>query len=188
MAFAKKFRMKEPLGETALYDYAVNALARKMRTVAELKRLMRTRVEAGAHGDAKMNAVVARLQEQKYLSDARYAADYTRMRQENEKFGKRRVQQDLIRHGVEKGLVVKTLDTAYEDVNEAELARRFIARKRLKQPANEKETARAMRMLVRAGFSTGTVFKVLRAWHVDDEALAALEHLSDENDEPEDAD
>lgn len=181
MAFAKKFRKTEPLDEAALYDYAVNALARKMRTVAELKRLMRIRVEEGTSGEAKMDTVVARLKEQKYLSDSRYAADYTRMRQENEKFGKRRVQQDLIRHGVEKDLVSKTLDAAYEAVNEAELARRFIVRKRLKQPTNEKETARAMRMLVRAGFSTGTIFKVLRAWNVGDEALAALDQIGEES-------
>ncbi len=67
-----------------------------MRTVAELKRLMRSRVEEGDAGEIKIDRVVARLKEQRYLNDTNFAADYTRLRQENNRFGKRRVQQDLI--------------------------------------------------------------------------------------------
>ena len=177
---AAKTRNKEPLDEAALYGYAVRSLGRKMRTVAELKRLMRLRVEPGEPGEAKMNAVVARLIEHQYLNDTRYAADYTRMRQENERFGRRRVQQELNRRGVHEEIVGKTLDAAYADLPEAELARRYIERKRLRKPTNEKETARVVRSLVRAGFSLGTIFPLLKAWNVDEEALSAIESL-DEN-------
>ena len=165
----------EPLAEAALYDYAVAALGRRPRTVAELKRLMRTRVEPGEPGEAKMDAVVARLKEYKFLNDAAYATDYTRLRQENEKFGKRRVQQELYRKGVHPDLISKTLDTAYEGVSEEDLARRHLARKRVQSPKTEKETARVMRLLIRAGFSTGAIYKVLRNWQVSDEALAGLD-------------
>jgi len=51
----------EPLDEAALYQYGVGALARQMRTVAELKRLMSRRARAGESGEAKVAAVVARL-------------------------------------------------------------------------------------------------------------------------------
>jgi len=102
MAFARP-KKREPLGEAALFDYAVGVLARKMRTVRDLRRLMRTRAEEGEAGERAMDAVVTRLKELKYLSDTRFAADYTRMRKENEKFGRRRVQQDLM----QKGLVSK---------------------------------------------------------------------------------
>ncbi len=177
---AAKTRNKEPLDEAALYTYAVRSLGRKMRTVAELKRLMRLRVEPGEPGEAKMNAVVARLIEHQYLNDIRYAADYTRMRQENERFGRRRVQQELNRRGVHEEIVGKTLDAAYADLPESELARRYIERKRLRKPTNEKETARVVRSLVRAGFSLGTIFPLLKAWNIDEEALSAIESL-DEN-------
>ncbi len=70
-----------------------------------------------------MDAVVARLKELKYLSDTRFAEDYTRVRKEHEKFGRRRVQQDLAQKGVEKELIASTLETAYEDVDEVALAR-----------------------------------------------------------------
>ena len=176
MSFARKSRKpQEPLSEAALYDYAVAALGRRMCTVAELKRLMRTRVEADVTGVAKMEAVVARLKEYKFLNDSAYAADYTRMRQENEKFGKRRVQQELYRKGVHPDVIGKTLDTAYENVGEEDLARRHLERKRIHQPTNDKEAARVMRQLVRAGFSPGVIFKILKNWQIDEEALAALD-------------
>jgi hypothetical protein len=38
-----------------------------------------------------------------------------------------------------------------------------------------------MRMLVRAGFSTSVIFKILKKWDVDDEVLIALESVEDEN-------
>lgn len=167
-------RQREPLDEIALYVYAVHSLGRKMRTVAELKRLMRRRVEPGESGESKMDAVVGRLVENKYLNDAHYAADYTRMRQENEKFGRRRVQQDLLQRGVHSEIVGTTLDAAYADLPEADLARRYIERKRLHKPTNDKETARVVRSLVRAGFSLGTIFPLLKAWNVPAESIETL--------------
>ena len=183
MAFgrqSKSAKSQEPLDESALYAYAVRSLGRKMRTVAELKRLMQKRVEPGEPGQAKMNAVVARLIEHQYLNDTRYAADYTRMRQENERFGRRRVQQELNRRGVHEEIVGKTLDAAYADLPEPELARRYIQRKRLRKPTNDKETARIVRSLVRAGFSLGTIFSVLKAWNLDEDTLAAVESLDED--------
>ena len=171
---AAKPRVREPLDAAALYEYAVRSLGRQMRSVAELKRLMRRRVEPGEAGEVKMEAVVQRLTELKYLNDARFSADYTRLRVENQRFGRRRVQQELTQRGVHSELVTETLDAAYADLPEAELARRYVERKRLRKPTNEKETARVVRNLVRAGFSTGTVFALLKEWKVEPETFEAL--------------
>ena len=171
----KATKPREPLEEAALYEYAIGALGRRMRTVAELRRLMRTRVEKGETGEAKMEAILERLLAQRYLDDQAFAVDYTRLRQEGAKFGRRRVQQDLQRKGVDGELVASTLENAYENVNEEELARQFLERKRMKKPANEKESARVMRRLVAAGFSLRTVYAILRQWDVSDEVLAAVE-------------
>lgn len=166
MAFARP-KKREPVGEAELFEYAVSSLARRMRTVRDLRRLMKFRAEEGEAGERAMDAVVARLQEMNYLSDTRFAADYTRLRKENEKFGRRRVQQDLAMKGVSKELVAETLAVAYQDVDEVALARAYIARKRMKQPSGadiQKETVRTMNRLMRAGFSSKAIFKVLRAW------------------------
>ncbi|HZC42991.1 MAG TPA: regulatory protein RecX [Acidobacteriaceae bacterium] len=167
-------RGREPLEAAALYEYAVRALGSKMRTVAELKRLMRRRVEPDETGEAKVEAVVLRLKEQRYLDDTRYATDYTRLRVENEKFGRRRVQQDLMQRGVHEQVIGKTLDAAYSELPEAELARKYIERKRMRKPTNEKETGRIVRRLVRAGFSMGTIFPLLKTWKVEDASLEAI--------------
>ncbi len=174
MAFARPKKKPEPLGEDALFEYAVAALARKMRSVRDLKRLMRVRAEEGEPGERAMDRVVARLKELNYLSDTRFAADYARLRKENEKFGRRRVQQDLVQKGVHKELIASTIASTYDDVDEAALAREYVARKRIKRPEGEdarKQAARITGRLIRAGFSAGAIFKVLRDWEVEVDEL-----------------
>ena len=174
MAFSrggpKLRRPRQPLAEPALFDYAVAMLARRMRTERELRRLMQTRAEPGPTGLAAMDAVIRRLVELNYLSDTRFAADYTRLRKEGQKLGRRRVQQDLAAKGIASDLVGAAITTAYEGIDEPTLAREYIARKRMKQPSGpnaQKETARTMGRLLRAGFSAATVFKVLKDWGVE---------------------
>jgi regulatory protein len=165
---------REPLTEAALFDYAIASLGRRAQTVAELKRKLRTRVETDEAGEQKIATVVAKLKEYKFLNDASFAADYTRLRQENDKLGRRRVQQGLMQKGVHPELVASTLETAYESVNEEQLARAYIERKRMAQPKDKKEAARTMRRLAAAGFAPPIIFKVLRTWVPDEEALEGL--------------
>ncbi len=166
-----------PLDESALYQYAVRLLGQQMRTVAELKRLLRRRVQPGEAGEAALTSVVTRLQEYKFLDDAGYARDYAKLRQDNSSFGQRRVRQDLRRKGVHADVIEKTLGAAYADVSEEALARRHLERKRIAKPTNEKEAARVVRLLVRAGFSPGTIFDILKRWNFDQAALASIESM-----------
>jgi regulatory protein len=166
MAFARP-KKRDPVGEAGLFDYAVGTLARKMRTVRDLKRLMRPRAFEGAQGEADMDAVVVRLVELKYLSDTRFAQDYTRMRKENQGFGRRRVQQDLAMKGVAKELVQETLAAAYDESDEVALARSYCERKRIPRPTEDKATVRVMNRLMRAGYSSTAIFKLFKAWRVE---------------------
>ena len=151
-----------------------------MRTVAELRRLMLPRVEPGPPGEAIVAAVLARLKEQGYLNDAAFAETYARLRHDNEKLGRRRVEQNLRQKGVGAELVAETLDARYAQDNEESLARQHLERKRIRKPENEKDTARVMRRLVAAGFSTKVIYKILRQWDVPDDALAALDNLDED--------
>ena len=184
MAFTSRPKKPRPfLNEAGLFEYATGALGRQMRTEADLRRLMKARVEPGERGEAVIDTVVARLHEYGYLDDARFAETYARLRQENEKLGQRRVQQDLQRKGVDKELITETLEARYGQTNEEALARQHLERNRMRKPENEKETARVMRRLVTAGFSTGVIYKILRQWDVPEESLAALDNLADESHE-----
>ena len=168
------------LDEAGLYAYAVRALGRQMRTEADLRRLMKARVEPGEHGDAIAAATVARLKDYGFLNDVTFAETYARLRQQNEKLGQRRVQQDMAQKGVPQAIATEAIEARYAGTNEEALARDHLERKRIRKPVNEKETARIMRRLVAAGFSTGTIYKILRQWDVPDETLAALENLDEE--------
>ena len=126
-------RARKTYDGESLYEYAVGALGRQMRTVAEIKRLMRNRVKDQEHGELLVEMVVARLKEQKYLNDTSYAENYSRFRKENEKFGRLRVIQDLKIKGVHGDIIDSVVSAAYGDVNEEQLAREFLQRKRMVQ-------------------------------------------------------
>jgi len=168
-------RAAKTYDEEALYEYAVGALGRRMRTVAEIKRLMRARVAAQPEGDLLVEMVVMRLKAQKYLNDAGYAESYSRFRKENEKFGRMRVVQDLKIKGVHPEIIDKAVHAAYDDVNEEQLAREFLRRKRMAKPADQKQAARVFRALVRAGFASRVIFRILKKWDVDEETIGMLE-------------
>jgi regulatory protein len=173
MAFG---RPKKVYTEEELYEYAVGALARRMRSVAELKRLLRNKVEADTEiGKTLVELVIVRLKDHGYLNDAKFAAAYTSFRLDNEKFGRRRVITDLKIKGVHGEVIEKAVDAAYEDVNEENLARNYLRRKRLKKPKDQKQAARIFRQMMRAGFGAKTAFSILKRWDVDDELLTGLE-------------
>jgi regulatory protein len=183
MPFGRKKKAPAPLNESGLYDYAVKALGRAMRTEAELRRIMRSRVEPGERGNAVVAAVVARLKEQKYLDDQSFAETYARLRQENEKLGARGVRRKLAQKGVPAGIANEAVDARYSGTDEEALARKHLEQKRIARPTNEKETARVVRRLAAAGFSSGVIYKILRQWDVPEEALSALESLGEDGPE-----
>ena len=76
MTFGKPKKPRAPLNASGLYDYAVRALGRSMRTEVELKRLMKQRAEEGDLGEAAITAVLTKLREQGYVNDAAFAETY----------------------------------------------------------------------------------------------------------------
>jgi regulatory protein len=169
-------RPKKVQSEDELYQYAVGALGRRMRTVAELKRLLRPRVEAETEiGQTLVELVIRKLKDQGYLSDAKYAAAYSALRRDNEKFGRRRVITDLKIKGVHGDVLDTAVESAYAEVDEEKQAREYLRRKRLAKPKDKKQAARIFRQLMRAGFGSKTIFGILKKWDVDEEMLGELE-------------
>ena len=167
---------KKFYSEDELYEYAVGALARRMRTVAELKRLLRARVETDTeYGQTLVELIVRRLKDRGYLNDSQYAAYFSSLRRDNQKFGRMRVVTDLKVKGVHGDVIEKAVDAAYEGVSEEKQAREFLRRKRLVKPKDQKEAARIFRQLARGGFGTKTIFTILKHWNVDEGTLTELE-------------
>jgi regulatory protein len=178
MAFG---RPRKLFTEAELYDYAVGVLARRMRSVADLKRLLRNRVEADTEiGKTLVELIVVRLKDQGYLNDAKYATAFSSYRRDNEKFGRMRVVNDLKAKGVHGEVIEKAVSAVYDDVKEENLARAYLRRKRLQKPKDQKQAARVFRNLMRAGFGSKTIFTILKKWDVDEETLTELENETSE--------
>jgi len=175
MAFPRP--KKKFYSEDQLYEYAVGALARRMRTVAELKRLFRARVEdaESEYGQTLIELVIRRLKDRGYLNDSQYAAYFSSLRRDNQKFGRMRVVTDLKIKGVHGDVIEKAIETAFEGISEEHQAREYLRRKRMVKPKDQKATARIFRQLARAGFGTKTIFTILKNWNVDEEILSELE-------------
>ena len=173
MVFA---RPRKTESENELYEYAVGALGRRARSVAELKRLLRPRVDADTeYGRTLMELVIRRLKDRGYLNDAQYAAAYSFFRRDNEKFGRRRVITDLKAKGVHSEVIDKAVDAVYDEVSDETQAREYLKRKRLAKPKDQKQAARIFRQLIRAGFASKTIFAIFKKWDVDDQTLTVLE-------------
>jgi regulatory protein len=180
MAFSRP--KKRHYSEDELYEYAVGALARRMRTVAELKRMLRARVEEAEseYGKTLIELVIRRLKDHGYLNDSQYAAYFSSLRRDNQKLGRRRVVTELKLKGIHGNVIDEAVDAAFEGVSEEKQAREYLRKKRIQKPAkgDRKATARIFRQLARAGFGSKTIFGVLKKWDVDDETLSLLEEES----------
>jgi regulatory protein len=178
MAFPRP--KKKFYSEDELYEYAVGALARRMRTVAELKRLLRVRVEdtESEYGKTLVELIIRRLKDRGYLNDSQYAAYFSSLRRDNQKLGRMRVVTDLKAKGMHGDVIDKAVDAAYDGVSEEKQAREYLRKKRLVKPKDQKEAARIFRQLARGGFGAKTIFTILKRWNVDEETLSELESES----------
>jgi regulatory protein len=166
--------------EDELYEYAVGALARRMRTVAELKRLLRARVEdaESEYGKTLVELIIRRLKDRGYLNDSQYAAYFSSLRRDNQKFGRLRVVTDLKAKGMHSDVIDKAVNAAFDGMSEEKQAREYLRKKRLVKPKTQKDAARVFRQLARGGFGTKTIFSILKKWEVDEETLTELESES----------
>ena len=152
------------------------ALARRMRTVAEMKRPMRARLEdpESEYSETLVELVIRRLKDQGYLNDSQYAVYYSSMRRDNQKVGRRPVITELKTAG-SSGSVI---DKAVEALTKASAMRSrpgsICARSAWKSPRIGGSGAN-LSPADRAGFASKTIFAILKKWDVEDEVLSALE-------------
>src|ERR1035437_10526086 len=113
------------LDGSALWTYAIKALAGRAYSTGELREKLRRRAERSAAVDE----VLARLKDIGYLDDRRFAEGFAAARLANEKLGRTRVIQDLRRRRVAPSLAERTVQRVYQDVDEEALIEDLIRRK-----------------------------------------------------------
>jgi regulatory protein len=155
-----------------LWAYGVRALAARAHSTGELREKLRRR--AAKAGD--VDGVLARLKELGYLDDKRYAESFAASRLSNDSFGKTRVIQDLRQRRVAPTVAETAVKGVYRDVDEQALIEDWVRRKyrtasRENLFQDDKEMASAYRRLLRAGFRTGDIVRVLKRFARNPELL-----------------
>ena len=179
-----KVRKRAPLDAAGLWELALKTLGARACSSGELRQKLRQRAEHAADVDATL----AKLKEYRYLDDRRFAESFAAARLENQRLGKRRVAQDLMRRRVAPALAEATAGKTYENVDEIALIEEFIRRKyRDKTRAglfqDQKGLAAAYRRLARAGFNTGNIIRTLKRFAADPGLLDGFEPPSEPPDE-----
>jgi regulatory protein len=164
------------LDNDGLWNYALKALGARAHSTGEL----RVKLERRAARGEDVEDVLRRLKESKYLDDGRFAEGFATARLANERFGKTRVLQDLRQRRVAPALAEKTVKAVYEEVDEAALIEEWVRRKyRTAQREGlfqeDKDLAGAYRRLLRAGFRTGEIVRVLKKFAKNPELLDSFE-------------
>jgi regulatory protein len=172
------------LGEAALWEYAVKALAGRAHSAGQL----RLKLQRKAERQGDIDTVLGRLKEYGYLDDRKFAESFASSRLENQQFGKNRVLRDLRERRVAPAMAQRTVAKVYEQVDEPALIENYV-RRRYRSAAreglfqDEKELASAYRRLLRAGFASGNIVRVLKRFAKDPDLLDQLEAPTEVEDE-----
>lgn len=174
-------RTTRRLDAAALWEYALKSLSGRAQSTGEL----RTKLQRRAIRPEDVDETLSRLKNAGYLDDRRYAESFATSRLNGEKFGRTRVIRDLRQHRVAPPLAEESVQKVYEDVDEVAMIEDWVRRKyrtadREHLFEGEKELAAAYRRLVRAGFRSGEILKVLKRFAKDPELLDGFEEPVEE--------
>jgi regulatory protein len=136
---------------------ALRSLARRDRTVAEVRGLLERRGFAVEVAEK----VIEGLREDAYLDDARYARRFAEDRRTLDGWGAERIARDLGRRGVAEGSIEAALDTLGRG-NELAVARRLLSERFTGPLEDDRTRGRAWRLLVRRGFASELAYAALR--------------------------
>jgi regulatory protein len=152
--------------EPALYDAAIKILMRRAHSVSEMKKAL---IRRTADEDL-IQKVIARLKQNGYIDDARYAKQFARHRTESRKQGKFRVARDLRARGVPDRHIHAALEEAAQNTDEAAVVRQCIERKLRSyrgpdssKKIDDRKLASLYRSLLRAGFPSDVIRRELHS-------------------------
>jgi regulatory protein len=149
---------RQPEADSAheAFEAALAALARKERSVAELRGWLEAR---GFHA-AEIAAALARLIEAGHLDDARFAAAYAADKRELRGWGAERIREALEGRGVGAAEIAAVL-AADPDEAQAKRAAELLA-SRGADLSDEAARGRALALLVRRGYGSEVAYEAVR--------------------------
>jgi regulatory protein len=177
-------RKPRRLDASGLWEYALKALSGRAHSTGELRQKLLRRAENADD----IAGVLDRLKDLGYLNDRRYAEGFATARLTNEKLGGSRVVRDLRQRRVAPELAENTVREVYRDVDESALIEDWVRRKYRLAPRDtlfheDKDMASAFRRLLRAGFRTTDILRVLKKFARNPELLDNFELPVEESEE-----
>lgn len=169
-------RIPKRLDTEALWAYALKVLARRDHSTGEMRDKLRPR----AARESDVGVLLDRLKAAGYLDDSRFAESYATARLSGDGLGRTRVMQDLRNRRVAPTIAQETVERIYHDVDDESLIEDWVRRKYRMAPreglfGDDKELSSAYRKLMRAGFPTGPILRVLKRLAKNPELLDAIE-------------
>ena len=146
--------IKQTVNVRRAYNYAVSLLSRRDHSERELM----TKLSQKGYTDGAEEAI-RRLRDSGYVSDERFAKLYVRELQTFKKYGKRRIEQELYRKGVDREIIRQVLEET--EFDESELVN-LIERKYGRYLSDEKGVAKTINGLLRMGYSYGEIRNALK--------------------------
>lgn len=140
---------------------ALHYLAHRARSEHEV----RQKLARSGFSEGVAEQAVARMRELGYLDDAAYAEAYARGRFERGGYGPRRVQNDLLRRGIDRRLIEQTVARVFSVRDDVVEAAREQALRRWPRLAREEDPRKRRKklhdFLLRRGFSHDTTRRVV---------------------------
>ncbi len=146
--------IKQIVAVRRAYNYAVTLLSRRDHSERELM----TKLTQKGYTDGAEEAIT-KLRDGGYVSDERFARLYVRELQTLKRYGKRRIEQELYRKGIDREIIREVLDeTEFEQDDFVSL----IERKYGRCLNDEKGVQKTINGLLRMGYSYGEIRDALR--------------------------
>lgn len=120
---------------------------------------LREKLRQGKYPEEAIEDAIAYVKSYHYLDDERYARNYILSYQDTR--SRQRIQQDLLRKGIDKRLIEQVLEEAYEG-EELQMIRQLLQKKHYDTGTDIKEKRRIYAFLLRRGFKSGDILQVMR--------------------------
>lgn len=145
--------IKQTVNIRRAYNYAVSLLSRRDHSERELI----TKLSQKGYTQGVEEAI-AKLRDSGYVSDEKFARLYVRELQTFKKYGKRRIEQELYRKGIDREIIREVLEET--DFDEDGLVS-LVERKYGRYLDDEKGVAKTINGLLRMGYSYGEIRNAL---------------------------
>ncbi|MDY3248941.1 MAG: regulatory protein RecX [Candidatus Choladocola sp.] len=163
-----RIRQNEELSESDFQKIMEELLPKraKLKAMHLLKNMdrtemqLRTRLKNLDYPETVTEEAIAYVKQYRYIDDLRYASNYMEYRKE--RYSVRQMEQELLQKGIEKEIIDQALEQTELPDEESQIARWLEKKHYSPETADQKETERMYRFLLRKGYKNSAIQRMMR--------------------------